>query len=407
MRVAFTLGGRGGGVAFNEYDLDAIVEKGLANSIVHQVLIEEYVGSWKQIEYEVMRDSSDNCITVCNMENTLAMRVHTGDNTVVAPSQTITNQEYHFLREIAIRAARAVGIVGECNIQFAMDTKSNKYYSIEINARLSRSSALASKATGYPIAYIAAKIALGYSLSELKNKVTGITSACFEPALDYIVVKMPRFDFRKFERVRRELGSQMKSVGEVMAIGSSFEEGIQKAIRMIDIGRDGILDYKPLGQVELIENALVHPTDEIFFNVAEALANGFSVDEVNRLTWIDKWFVSKMKNIVDFDLELVAIARSGKEIDAPKLKRAKELGISDSWLAKRFGISELDVRKIRLDNSIVPFVKQVDSLAAEWPARTNYLYTTYDGRKHNVSFGEGEQENHGLGSWLLQDRELR
>ena len=205
VRVAFTLGGRGGGVAFNEYDLDAIVEKGLANSIVHQVLVEEYVGSWKQIEYEVMRDSSDNCITVCNMENTLAMRVHTGDNTVVAPSQTLTNQEYHFLREIAIRAGRAVGIIGECNIQFALDTKSNKYYSIEINARLSRSSALASKATGYPIAYIAAKLALGYSLSELKNKVTGITSACFEPALDYIVVKMPRFDFRKFERVRREL----------------------------------------------------------------------------------------------------------------------------------------------------------------------------------------------------------
>ena len=398
VRVAFTLGGRGGGVAFNEYELDAIVEKGLANSIVHQVLIEEYVGSWKQIEYEVMRDSSDNCITVCNMENTLAMRVHTGDNTVVAPSQTITNQEYHFLRQVAIRAARAVGIVGECNIQFALDTKSSKYYSIEVNARLSRSSALASKATGYPIAYIAAKIALGYSLSELKNEVTGVTSACFEPALDYIVVKMPRFDFRKFDRVRRELGSQMKSVGEVMAIGRSFEEGIQKAIRMIDIGRDGLLDYKPLGQIELIENALVHPTDEIFFNVAEALANGFTVDEVNRLTWIDKWFVSKLKNIVDFDLELAAIASSGKSIDAPRLKRAKELGISDSWLAKRFGIAELEIRKVRLENSIVPFVKQVDSLAAEWPAKTNYLYTSYDGRRHNVTFGEGSKKIMVLGA---------
>ncbi len=332
------------------------------------------------------------------MENTLAMRVHTGDNIVVAPSQTITNQEYHFLREVSIRAARAVGIVGECNIQFALDTKSNRYYSIEINARLSRSSALASKATGYPIAYIAAKLALGYSLSELKNKVTGITSACFEPALDYIVVKMPRFDFRKFERVRHELGSQMKSVGEVMAIGRSFEEGIQKAIRMIDIGRDGILDYKPLGQIELIENALVHPTDEIFFNIAEALSNGFSVDEINRLTWMDKWFVSKVKNIVDFDKELVAIARSGTGIDPAKLKRAKVLGMSDSWLAKRLGISELDVRKLRKENSITPFVKQVDSLAAEWPAKTNYLYTSYDGRQHNVSFGDGSKKIMVLGT---------
>ncbi len=391
VRVAFTLGGRGGGVAFNEYDLDTIVEKGLANSMVHQVLIEEYVGEWKQIEYEVMRDASDNSITVCNMENVLAMRVHTGDNTVVAPSQTITNQEYHFLREIAIRAARAVKIVGECNIQFALDTKSKKYFAIEINARLSRSSALASKATGYPIAYIAAKIALGYSLSELTNKVTGITSACFEPALDYIVVKMPRFDFRKFENVRRELGSQMKSVGEVMAIGRSFEEGIQKAIRMLDIGRDGILDYKPLGSEELIENALVHPTDVIFFHIAEALAHGFTVDEVNRLTWIDKWFLSKIKNIVDCDLEIKSLVQKGNEIDQALLRRAKDLGFSDSWLSKRIGKQEKAIRRMRQENGIVPFVKQVDSLAAEWPARTNYLYTSYDGKKHNVSF-EGEKE---------------
>ena len=398
VRVAFTLGGRGGGVAFNEYDLDAIVEKGLANSIVHQVLIEEYVGSWKQIEYEVMRDSLDNCLIVCNMENTLAMRVHTGDNTVVAPSQTINNSEYHFLREVAIRAARAVGIVGECNIQFALDTKSSKYYSIEINARLSRSSALASKATGYPIAYIAAKIALGFTLSELKNKVTGITSACFEPALDYFVVKMPRFDFRKFERVRHELGSQMKSVGEVMAIGRSFEEGIQKAIRMVDIGRDGILDYKPLGQVELVENALVHPTDEIFFHVAEALASGFSIDEVNKLTWIDKWFIGKIKNIVDFDRNLMEFALTGKELDALRLKNAKELGFSDSWIAKRLGVSELDIRRSRSSSSIAPCVKQIDSLAAEWPAKTNYLYTTYDGRKHNVGFSDDAKKVMVLGA---------
>ncbi|HZW55152.1 MAG TPA: carbamoyl-phosphate synthase (glutamine-hydrolyzing) large subunit [Nitrososphaerales archaeon] len=386
VRVAFTLGGRGGGVAFNEYELDSIVEKGLANSLVHQVLIEEYVGSWKQIEYEVMRDASDNSMIVCNMENVLGMRVHTGDNTVVAPSQTITNYEYHFLRELAIKAARVVGIVGECNIQFALDTASEKYYAIEINARLSRSSALASKATGYPIAYVAAKIGLGYSLSELTNKVTGVTSACFEPALDYIVIKMPRFDFRKFERVRRELSSQMKSVGEVMSIGRSFEEAIQKAIRMLDIGRDDILDYKPLGSLELIENALVHPTDAILFHVAEALATGLSVEEINRRTWIDCWFLSKIKNIVDFDKKLLEIGASGAELSLEELKEAKLLGISDRHIARRIKTSEIQVRQIRLKNAIIPVVKQVDSLAAEWPARTNYLYLSYDGRKNNVEF---------------------
>ncbi|MHB8567649.1 MAG: carbamoyl-phosphate synthase (glutamine-hydrolyzing) large subunit [Nitrososphaerales archaeon] len=386
VRVAFTLGGRGGGVAYNEYELDTIVEKGLANSIVHQVLIEEYVGSWKQIEYEVMRDGNDDGMIVCNMENVLAMRVHTGDNTVVAPSQTITNQEYHFLREISIRAARSVGIVGECNIQFALDTKSKKYYAIEINARLSRSSALASKATGYPIAYVAAKIALGYSLSELTNKVTGVTSACFEPALDYIVVKMPRFDFRKFERVRRELSSQMKSVGEVMAIGRSFEEAIQKAIRMLDVGRDGIMDYKPLDSIELVENSLVHPTDLIFFHIAEALSIGLSVDEINRRTWVDKWFIAKIKNIVDFNQHLVAMGTSHSQLSASDLRTAKELGFSDRHIARTFGTSEQEIRELRLRESIVPYVKQIDSLAAEWPAKTNYLYMTYDGRKNNVQF---------------------
>src|SRR5487761_7690 len=386
IRVAFTLGGRGGGVAFNEYELDNIVQKGLANSIVHQVLIEEYVGSWKQIEYEVMRDGSDNAITVCNMENTLAMRVHTGDNTVVAPSQTISNQEYHFLRELSIKAARACGVVGECNIQFAFDTRSKKYYAIEINARLSRSSALASKATGYPIAYIAAKITLGYDLPELKNSATGITSACFEPALDYIVVKMPRFDFRKFERVRRELGSQMKSVGEVMAIGRSFEEALQKAIRMLDIGRDGLLDYKPLNSTELIENSLVHPVDSIFFNVAEALALGFSVEEIYRRTWIDRWFISKIKNIVDMDKSLKGLRNSPlQRISAELLSEAKKLGFSDSRIAKNLGISEKQARELRKSLVDGPFVKVVDSLAAEWPAKTNYLYTSYDGRTSNTT----------------------
>ncbi|HKW05025.1 MAG TPA: carbamoyl-phosphate synthase (glutamine-hydrolyzing) large subunit, partial [Nitrososphaerales archaeon] len=351
---------------------------------VHQILVEEYVGGWKQIEYEVMRDSKDNCITVCNMENTLAMRVHTGDNTVIAPSQTISNQEYHFLRERSIRAARACGIVGECNIQFALDTNSKKYYAIEINARLSRSSALASKATGYPIAYIAAKITLGYDLPELTNKVTGVTSACFEPSLDYIVIKMPRFDFRKFENVRRELGSQMKSVGEVMAIGRSYEEAIQKAIRMLDIGRDGVMDYRPHDSIELLENSLVHPTDAIYFAVAEALVCGLTVEEVSRLTWIDPWFVSKIKNIVDQDSTLKSLKE--KELTYDVLKESKKLGFSDSWISKRTGIQESVIRSMRRAQNIVPVVRAVDSLAAEWPARTNYLYMSYDGRTNNVNF---------------------
>ncbi len=389
VRVAFTLGGRGGGVAFNEYELDNIAEKGLANSIVNQVLIEEYVGSWKQIEYEVMRDARGNAVTICNMENTLAMRVHTGDNIVVAPSQTITNQEFHFLRELSIRAATACSVVGECNIQFAFDTVSKRYYAIEINARLSRSSALASKATGYPIAYIAAKITLGYELSELTNKVTGMTSACFEPALDYIVLKMPRFDFRKFDRVRRELGTQMKSVGEVMAIGRSFEEALQKAIRMLDIGRDGLMDYKSLGSLERIENSLVHPTDEILFHVAEALSLGFSIQRITQLTWIDPWFVSKINNIVQADKDLVALRGSNLEsIPVETLTVAKRLGFSDAWIARRIGLPEDQVRALRKKIVPGPFVKLVDSLAAEWPAVTNYAYTTYDGRRHDIDFAQ-------------------
>jgi carbamoyl-phosphate synthase large subunit len=389
VRVAFTLGGRGGGVAFSEYDLDNIAEKGLANSIVHQILIEEYVGHWKQIEYEVMRDNNGDSITICNMENTLAMRVHTGDNIVVAPSQTISNREFHFLRELSIRAASACSIVGECNIQFAFDTESEKYFVIEINARLSRSSALASKATAYPIAYIAAKITLGYNLHELTNKVTGVTSACFEPALDYIVLKMPRFDFRKFDRVRRELGSQMKSVGEVMAIGRSFEEALQKAIRMLDSGRDGVMDYKPLGSLERVENALVHPTDEIMFNVAEALSMGLSVKQINHLTWIDPWFISKINNIVRCDKQLISLRGSALgSVDQEVLTVAKQVGFSDSWIGKRLGCTEKEIRTERKNKVAGPFVKAIDSLAAEWPAITNYLYMTYDGRKHDVVFDQ-------------------
>jgi carbamoyl-phosphate synthase large subunit len=275
MRVAYTLGGRGGGVARNEKELDLIVQRGLNLSMAHQVLIEEYIGHWKQIEYEVMRDSDDNGQIVCNMENVLSMRVHTGDNIVVAPSQTITNREYHMLRSLSLKAARKCGVVGECNMQFALEPKSETYRAIEINARLSRSSALASKATGYPIAYIAAKICLGYTLTELKNKVTGVTTAMFEPSLDYVVVKMPRWDTKKFEGASRVLGTAMKSIGEVMAIGRTFEETVQKAARMLNIRYDGVIRrFLEEDDLELLKARLKSPTDQIIFDVVEALMVG-------------------------------------------------------------------------------------------------------------------------------------
>ena len=285
IRVAYTLGGRGGGVAYNEYELQEIVQRGISLSIVHQVLIEKYVGSWKQIEYEMMRDSTGNIITVCNMENVLAMRVHTGDNIVVAPSQTLNNQEYHMLRSAAIRAVEYCRIIGECNIQFGLDPDSDSYCAIEINARLSRSSALASKATGYPLAYMAAKIGLGYTLTELVNSITKTTTACFEPSLDYIVLKIPRWDFRKFEMVNRKLGSSMKSVGEVMAIGRSFEEVIQKAVRMVDNGNNGIVcngEDKFVQDIELIEQELLYPNDEILFTIVKAMKLGLPVERISK-----------------------------------------------------------------------------------------------------------------------------
>ncbi|MDQ3726811.1 MAG: carbamoyl-phosphate synthase large subunit, partial [Thermoproteota archaeon] len=304
VRVAYTLGGRGGGVAHNEYELQEIVQRGLNLSMVHQVLIERYVGHWKQIEYEVMRDYNGNSVIVCNMENVLAMRVHTGDNIVIAPSQTLNNYEYHMLRSAAIRGTSHCGIVGECNIQFCLDPTSEQFAAIEINARLSRSSALASKATGYPLAYMAAKIALGYSLPELINKITKVTTACFEPSLDYVVLKMPRWDFSKFELVKRKLGTTMKSVGEVMAIGRTFEEVVQKAIRMCDIGKDGLVANTNLAHqskaddIERIEQALMHPTDEIIFAVVESIKAGLTIACINQLSGIDPWFLLKIKNIV-------------------------------------------------------------------------------------------------------------
>ncbi|HEY7778405.1 MAG TPA: carbamoyl phosphate synthase large subunit, partial [Nitrososphaeraceae archaeon] len=301
IRVAYTLGGKGGGVAHNEYELQEIVQRGLSLSIVNQVLIEKYIGSWKQIEYEMMRDSTGNTIAICNMENVLGMRVHTGDNIVIAPSQTINNEEYHRLRSAAIRAVEYCGIVGECNIQFGLDPLSESYCAIEINARLSRSSALASKATGYPLAYMAAKMGLGYSLTELANSITKATTACFEPSLDYVVLKMPRWDFRKFELVNRRRGTSMKSVGEVMAIGRTFEEVLQKAIRMNDTGRMGLVgnerDLKE--ELELVEQKLLYPSDEILFDVVKAVRLGISISRINKLSAIDSWFLIKIKNIVD------------------------------------------------------------------------------------------------------------
>jgi carbamoyl-phosphate synthase large subunit len=385
IRVAYTLGGRGGGVAYNEYELEEIVHRGLSLSIVHQVLIEKYVGHWKQIEYEVMRDSKGSSIIVCNMENILSMRVHTGDNIVVAPSQTLNNLEYQMLRSAAIRATSYCNIIGECNIQFGLNPESEEYCAIEINARLSRSSALASKATGYPLAYMAAKIGLGYALPELINKITKATTACFEPSLDYIVLKMPRWDFRKFEFVKRKLGSAMKSVGEVMAIGRNLEEVIQKAIRMCDIGMDGLVanldnSVADLTQnTEALEQALLHPNDEIIFTIVRAIRAGMTIDRINQLSAIDPWFLIKIKNIVDMEEKL-----RNSNLDLDLIKKAKKIGFSDRQIGRCLGLDEFKCREIRQKFGIKPVVKQIDTLSAEWPAKTNYLYMTYGGEVDDI-----------------------
>jgi len=379
MRVAYTLGGRGGGVARNEKELNEIVQRGLSLSIAHQVLIEEYIGKWKQIEYEVMRDVNDNGQVVCNMENLLSMRVHTGDNIVIAPSQTISNREYHMLRSLSLKAARKCGIVGECNIQFALETGSEEYRAIEINARLSRSSALASKATGYPIAYIATKLCLGYPLTELMNKVTGVTTALFEPSLDYCVLKMPRWDTGKFQGAPRTIGTAMKSVGEIMAIGRGFEETVQKAARMLNMRYDGVIRrFVEEDDVEVLKGRLRNPTDQIIFDVVEALKVGIPEEEVSRLSVIDPWFVHKLKNIVEMHKRIEEATREGIDSDPSLLLEAKRLGFSDKQIANAVEVEEDDVRAIRERLEIKPFTKAIDTLAAEWPARTNYLYTTYN-----------------------------
>ena len=382
IRVAYTLGGRGGGVAHNEIELHEIVERGLKASLVGQVLIEEYIGHWKQIEYEVMQDYDGNNVIVCNMENVLAMKVHTGDNIVVAPSQTIDNHEYHMLRSAALRATKHVGIVGECNIQYALDVDSDRYVAIEINPRLSRSSALASKATGYPLAYMSAKIGLGYNLSELVNRITKSTTACFEPSLDYIVCKHPRWDFSKFELVNRKLGPTMKSVGEVMAVGRTFEESLQKAIRMLDIGNDGLVLNRTNGQKyteEELENKLSHPDDFVLYYVAVALKSGFSAEKIYKLSSIDPWFIEKIQNIVNIEDDLV-----NKPLEKSLLLKAKKHGFSDKQIGRATNKTPDDVRKLRKENGIIPSVKQIDTLAAEWPAVTNYLYLTYGGNSNDI-----------------------
>jgi len=389
IRVAYTLGGRGGGVAHNEIELHEIVERGIRASIVGQVLIEEYIGHWKQIEYEVMQDYDGNNIIVCNMENILSMKAHTGDNIVVAPSQTIDNHEYHMLRSAALRATKHVGIVGECNIQYALEPNSDRYVAIEINPRLSRSSALASKATGYPLAYMSAKIGLGYNLSELVNRITKSTTACFEPSLDYIVCKHPRWDFEKFELVNRKLGPAMKSVGEVMAIGRTFEESLQKSIRMLDIGNDGLVLNRVNGKTyteEEIEHKLTYHDDHILYNVAIALKMGISVEKIYKLSTIDPWFIEKIKNIVNIESKL-----KDSELDESLLWEAKKMGFSDKQIARVKGKTPDEVRDLRKKLGVLPSVKQIDTLAAEWPAVTNYLYLTYGGHSHDIEIPSDEK----------------
>ncbi len=381
VRVAYTLGGQGSGVAYSNGELEEIVSRGLVHSRVRQVLIEEYLSGWKEFEYEVVRDSEDNCIIVCNMENVDPMGVHTGDSIVVAPSQTLTNREYHSLRELCFKIIRALKIVGECNVQFAVSPHGEEFKVIEVNSRLSRSSALASKATGYPIAFIAAKLALGYSLTELKNKVTGKTTACFEPSLDYVVVKIPRWDFQKFRNVSRRIGTQMKSVGEVMGIGRSFEEALQKAVRMTDCGRE-LLEVEDLASdAQQVRFELENPSDLRLFFIVRALMLGISVEEINRLTSIDIWFLSKIKGIVQKFHELQTA-----KLNQTSLRRAKQLGFSDHLIAELRGATESAIRKLRDQWEIHPVVKQIDTLAAESPAITNYLYLTYNAVAEDITF---------------------
>ena len=402
IRAAYALGGLGSGFCDNEEELDRIAEKAFAFS--PQVLVEKSLKGWKEIEYEVVRDRYDNCITVCNMENFDPLGIHTGESIVIAPSQTLTNSEYHKLRALSIKIIRHIGIVGECNVQYAFDPQSEDYRVIEVNARLSRSSALASKATGYPLAFVAAKLGLGYGLFELKNSVTKTTSAFFEPALDYVVCKIPRWDLGKFRGVDRELGSSMKSVGEVMAIGRTFEEAIQKGLRMIGQGMHGFIENKEL-VIEDIDKALKEPTDKRIFIIAKAMAQGYTIDQIHDLTKIDKWFLQKLKNICDIDSRLHQCANINV-LEADLLREAKIYGFTDFQVARALGMEKemdiedatLAVRAKRKQMGILPVVKQIDTLAAEYPAQTNYLYLTYSGVAHDITFESDKRSIVVLGS---------
>lgn len=390
IRAAYTLGGQGSGFCSSEEELRSLAAK--AFTYTNQILVEESLKGWKEVEYEVVRDSFDNCITVCNMENFDPLGIHTGESIVVAPSQTLTNSEYHKLRELSIKIIRHIGIVGECNVQYALDPESEDYRVIEVNARLSRSSALASKATGYPLAFVAAKLALGYGLHQLKNSVTKTTTACFEPALDYIVCKIPRWDLNKFQGVSHHIGSSMKSVGEVMAIGRTFEETVQKGLRMIGQGMHGFVGNRDL-VFKNIEEDLTEPTDMRIFVISAAMEKGFSIDRIHELTKIDKWFLYKLQNIVNLKNQLTDCTTL-EELPDDMLLEAKILGFSDFQLA-RFVLKNssqdmesglLAVRDYRKKKNIVPSVKQIDTLAAEYPAQTNYLYLTYSGSDNDVSY---------------------
>ncbi len=397
LRVAYTLGGRGSGIIDDMKDFERMAKKGLAQSRINQILIEESVWGWKEVEYEVVRDSADNCFINCNMENFDPVGIHTGESIVVAPSQTLTNEEYHMLRSASIRVIRSLGIIGECNIQYALNPFSKEFRVIEVNARLSRSSALASKATGYPLAYIAAKLAIGYNLPELKNKITGITTACFEPALDYLVLKIPRWDLTKFQKVDRRIGSQMKSVGEVMAIGRTFEEVLQKAVRMLDIGMKGLVanDLEEIEDINELKYALRNPTDLRLFRIAEAIKRGISIDEIYRLSRVDKWFLYKLKNIVDLNRQIQDIELLESDDNTKKywLERAKRYGFSDGQIAKIMGVDSIFIRQMRRRLNIQPYVKRIDTLAAEWPAVTNYLYLTYSASEHDIDFESEYKSN--------------
>ena len=394
VRAAYALGGLGSGFCDNEEELNVLVEK--AFSFSPQVLVEKSLRGWKEVEYEVVRDRYDNCITVCNMENFDPLGIHTGESIVIAPSQTLSNTDYHKLRELAIRIIRHIGIVGECNVQYAYDPQSEDYRVIEVNARLSRSSALASKATGYPLAFVAAKLGLGYGLFELKNSVTKTTSAFFEPALDYVVCKIPRWDLGKFHGVDKELGSSMKSVGEVMAIGRTFEEAIQKGLRMIGQGMHGFVENKELVIPDL-DKALREPTDKRIFVISKAFRAGYTVDQVHELTKIDRWFLEKLMNIMQTSKELHAWGANHKQLmDLPDtlLYRAKRQGFTDFQIARAIGMEQdedieqasLEIRRHRKSRGILPVVKQIDTLAAEYPAQTNYLYLTYSGTENDVHY---------------------